>query len=41
MAKGQKPKRYAPEVRERAVRLVMDHLHEYESQWGAIQSIAA
>lgn len=40
MAKGQKPKRYAPEVRERAVRLVKDHLHEYESQWAAIRSIA-
>ena len=40
MAKGQKPRRYAPEVRERAVRLVKDHLHEYESQWAAIRSIA-
>jgi len=32
--------RYAPEVRERAVRLVFDHTHEYTSQWTAIQSIA-
>jgi transposase-like protein len=32
--------RYAPEVRERAVRLVFDHEDEYESQWKAIVSIA-
>jgi transposase len=33
-------KRYAPEVRERAVRLVLEHQHEYESQWAAIVSVA-
>src|SRR5690349_12399836 len=33
-------KRYAPEVRERAVRLVFEHQHEYESQWAAIVSVA-
>ena len=34
-------KRYAPEVRERAVRLVVEHQHEHESQWAAIVSVAA
>ena len=32
--------RYSPEVRERAVRMVEEHLAEYSSQWSAIQSIA-
>ena len=34
-------RRYPPEVRERAVRLVFEHQHEYESQWAAIVSVAA
>ena len=34
-------KRYPPEVRERAVRLVQSHLHEYGSEWEAIQSVAS
>jgi len=36
-----KASRYSPEVRERAVRMVEEHLEEYGSQWAAIQSIAA
>ena len=33
--------RYAPEVRERAVRMVAEHQGEYESQWAAMASIAS
>ena len=32
--------RYSPEVRERAVRMVFEHVREYDSQWAAIVSIA-
>ena len=32
--------RYSPEVRERAVRLVLEHRDEYDSEWAAIRSIA-
>jgi transposase len=35
-----KTRRYPPEIRERAVRLVFEHEHEYPSQWKAICSIA-
>ena len=35
-----KPKKYSPEVRERAARMVFDHEHDYPSQWAAISSIA-
>ena len=34
-------KRYSPEVRERAVRMVLEHQGEYASQWEAMCSIAA
>ena len=33
--------KYAPEVRERAVRMVFEHQAEHESQWAAIVSIAS
>ncbi len=32
--------RYSPEVRERAVRMVLEHERDYDSQWSAIGSIA-
>ncbi len=35
-----KAKRFAPEVRERAVRLLREHQSEYQTQWAAITSIA-
>ncbi len=35
-----KPNKYSPEVRERAVRMVQEHRNEYPSQWAAIESIA-
>ncbi len=34
-------KRYSPEVRDRAVRLVFDHQGDYGSQWAALGSIAS
>ncbi len=33
--------RYSPEVRERAVRMVLDQEIQHDSQWAAIRSIAA
>ena len=32
---------YSPEVRERAVRLVLENLKDYPSEWAAIESIAS
>jgi transposase len=34
-------KRYSPEVRERAVRMVLEQQHAHASQWAAIVSFAA
>ena len=36
-----RPTRYAPEVRERAVRMVHEHQVEHGTQWATMQSIAA
>ena len=35
-----RPRKYSPEVRERAVRMVREHGPEHASQWAAITSIA-
>ena len=39
MAQGRRGK-YPPQIRERAVRMVLDHRDEYDSQWAATVSIA-
>ena len=35
-----RPSKYSPELRERAVRMVFDHAHEYPSQWATIKSVS-
>lgn len=35
-----KTHKFSPEVRERAVRLVLEHREEYPSLWAAVESIA-
>ena len=37
----EKTKRFSPEVRERAVRMVLGHGQEYPSRWAAVCSVAA
>lgn len=34
-----KPVKYSPEVRDRAVRMVLEHQDSHGSQWAAIESI--
>ena len=33
-------RRYSPELKQRAVRMVAEHRHEYKSQWATIRSVA-
>jgi transposase len=33
--------KYSPEVRERAVRMFQEHVHEHPSRWAAMRSIAS
>ena len=40
MEKNKRSKRYSPEVRTRAVRMVLEHQQNYDSQWAAISAIA-
>jgi transposase-like protein len=41
MSKSKTRPNYSPEVRERAVRMVLEQTKEHASQWAAIASIAA
>ena len=37
---SKKSNRFSPEVRERAIRMVLEHRGEYPSLWATIESIA-
>jgi transposase-like protein len=37
----EKTRKYSPEVRERAVGMVLEHAREYPSRWAAVSSVAA
>ena len=41
MTMKQGPKRYSPEVKERAVRLVRESLADHRSEWAAMTSVAS
>lgn len=41
MSKTNKTSTFSPEVRERAVRMVLEHRGDYASEWAAISSIAS
>lgn len=40
MSKSKTRPNYSPEVRERAVRMVLEQAKEHASQWAAIEAIA-